>query len=71
LWQRFVKCCGLAGQRLVADGIEEDACVQEGENLKAFQAFLEVIFLPRTIPFFSPDANKVVHCGNISLEYYG
>ena len=37
LWQRFVKCFGLlAGQRFIADGIEEDACVREGGNLKAF-----------------------------------
>lgn len=36
-----------------------------------FQAFPEVIFLLSSILFFSPDADKVLHCGNISLEYYG
>lgn len=42
-----------------------------GGKSYTFKAFPEVVFLLSSIPFFSPDADKVVHCETISLEYYG
>lgn len=59
------------GRRWLLMELKKMSVCSRGEILTPFSLFQEVVFLLSSMPFFSPDADKVVHCGTISLEYYG
>lgn len=69
-----MKCFGLlAGQSLIADLIEEDTMhvYGRGGGPQSFLSFSRSRFPLVHCTLLFPDANKVLHLGNIGLEYYG